>query len=110
MSVLVRGPSRATHQTATRRRVLSTMDVSISHPADSANFSRVDIGDFTLYFSYSTIVAFRSPATGLVCSENQWSQTTGKHLSFIQPNKARRVSAEQFEQEKASFLARIVAV
>jgi len=86
------------------------MDVTISHPADRANFSRVDIGDFTLYFSYSTLVAFRAFPQGLVCSENQWPRTTEKHLNFIQPNKARRVSAEQFEREKASFLARITAV
>ena len=86
------------------------MDINISFPADRANFSRVDIGDLTVYFSYSTIVAFRTPDGTLVCSENVWPQTTGKHLNFIQPNKARRVSAEQFEREKASFLARIVAV
>ena len=72
------------------------MDVTISHPADRANFARVDIGDITVYFSYSTIVAFRTPGSGLVCSENVWSQTTGKHLNFIQPNKARRVPHDEY--------------
>lgn len=35
------------------------------------------------YYSYSTLVAFRSIETGLVVSKNIWSTTTGKHLNWI---------------------------
>lgn len=86
------------------------MDISLSHPSDRANFARVDIGDFTFYFSYSTIVAYRAPEEGLVTSENVWPQTTAKHLNFIQPNKARRIAADEFQAKLQSVLRRVVAV
>lgn len=50
----------------------------------------------TFYFSYNTLVAFRAPLTGLVCRENDWKQTTGKHLNVIQPDKKKRVDAKTF--------------
>lgn len=52
----------------------------IAHPTDRPNFTEVTIGDVTLWFSYKTVIAFHSPATGFVVSENLWSNTTGKHL------------------------------
>lgn len=49
------------------------------------------------YFSYDTLVAFRSLKTGLVCMKNMWGVTTGKHLNWIQPDKTKRVGAELFD-------------
>jgi hypothetical protein len=43
----------------------------------------IELGVLDLYFSYRTIVAFRTPDDGLVVSENLWKQTTGKHLNQI---------------------------
>lgn len=60
------------------------------------NALKVDMGAFELYYSYTTIVAFRSKKTGLVCCENEWSTTTGKHLNWIQPNKRERVPRNLF--------------
>lgn len=37
----------------------------------------------TLYYSYQTVVAFHTPETGLVVSENIWGSTTGKHLNWL---------------------------
>lgn len=58
----------------------------------------VSIGDITLYFSYDTIVAFRIGGK-LVISENAWSNTTGKHLNFINPNKEIRIPYGEFKRK-----------
>lgn len=56
-----------------------------------AHTLQVDLGKLTLMFSYKTIVAFCDYQKGLVCSVNNWSVTTGKHLNWIQPDKSKRV-------------------
>lgn len=68
------------------------------------NFNSVSIGDITLYFSYETIVAFRTPKTGMVASENVWGNTTGKHLNWIS-DKSQRIPRQDFLDmvEKFSF-------
>lgn len=63
------------------------------------NKNKVCIGDLALFFSYSTIVAFHSEKTGLVCCENCWSNTTGKFLNEIEPRKERRVGKEVFDEK-----------
>jgi len=50
------------------------------------------------YFSYETLVAFKTASTGLVCMVNNWKTTTGKHLNRIQPDKKRRVTKEEFDR------------
>lgn len=64
-----------------------------------AHTLRVDIGDVALYFSYKTLIAFRTPETGVVVSENCWSTTTGKHLNWIDNgNKKDRKGRSEFER------------
>jgi hypothetical protein len=81
-----------------------TTDISISGYGDyssdnyGVNCLRVCIGNLTLYFSYQTVVAFRSNELGLVIRENDWSTTTGKHLNWIDPEKKIRISGEEFEK------------
>lgn len=53
----------------------------IVHPTDRPNFTEVTIGDVTLWFSYQTVIAFHSPATKFVVSENLWANTTGRHIN-----------------------------
>lgn len=67
-----------------------------NYGAHSLVFTDTQGNDF--YFSYKTCVAFSTIKTGLVCSENVWSVTTGKHLNWIQPDKKERVSNDVFEQ------------
>ena len=50
------------------------------------------------YFSYETLVAFSSAKHGLVVRENVWSNTTGKHLNWINRDKDSRVTSEVFNQ------------
>lgn len=64
----------------------------------ASNFTIVYVGDMTLWFSYSTMVAFRKGAVKVV-SENQWSKTTGKHLNAIESDKALRVPYDEFCQK-----------
>ncbi len=63
-----------------------------------AHTLQVSIGTVVLYFSYKTLIAFRTPETGLVVSENVWSRTTGKHLNWIDGgNKEDRKGRSEFE-------------
>jgi len=62
------------------------------------NFTRVDLGDMTLWFSYKTLVAFMVAHQGLVIRENRWGKTTGKHLNLIDSRKERRVDSETFQK------------
>lgn len=49
------------------------------------------------YFSYKTLVAFRIPGERVVCRQNDWGPTTGKHLNWIEPDKSRRVDDATFK-------------
>lgn len=69
---------------------------SISQPAGRPNFTRVEVGTTTLWFSYKTLVGFDSGYVRMV-RENIWGNTTGKHLNHIDPDKKYRVDAETFE-------------
>ena len=65
---------------------------------------QLSIGPITLYYSYSTLVAFRAPGCGLVVHQNDWGKTTGKHLNWIDggredpEQRRRRVNDDAFEQ------------
>lgn len=59
----------------------------------------------TFYYSYTTLIAFRSSLTGLRVMKNQWSTTTGKHLNWIDGgDKKSRLEPEQFEKELQAML------
>lgn len=49
----------------------------------SPSFTKVELTDsIGIWFSYETPIAFRVDDTTYI-SENVWSQTTGKHLNYI---------------------------
>lgn len=78
------------------------------HP--NANAMRLEFGRVTVWFSYSTPVAFHTPESGLVVRENAWGPTTGKHLNMIEaqaPDGARRprVSGDEFRSLWSEFAA-----
>ena len=57
------------------------------------------LGDVTVYFSYETPVAFEAPGHGLVVRENDWGNTTGKHLNWIDGGKHEsRLPSSEFER------------
>lgn len=52
-----------------------------------------------LFFSYETLVGFRTEGKTVVI-QNQWGSTTGKHLNHIDGgNKAARFTPEKFANE-----------
>lgn len=61
-----------------------------------ANFSKERVEGVSVWFSYTTIVAFYTENGDLICSENVWSSTTGRHLNKICP-KNERISHENFK-------------
>lgn len=66
----------------------------------------VSVQGVDVYFSYNTIVAFRTARCGLVVHQNDWTHTTGKHLNWICDDKKRRVNDEKFEQLWREFVAK----
>lgn len=48
-----------------------------------AHCLRVDLGPLTVWFSYSTAVAFHVSGKERVVHCNSWGPTTGKHLKWI---------------------------
>jgi hypothetical protein len=57
----------------------------------------VNTGNVTLWFSYTTLVAFCINAEKFVC-KNYWTKTTGKHLNQIDGgDKDNRLTREEFE-------------
>jgi hypothetical protein len=52
----------------------------------------------TYYFSYNMLVAFFHVKSGMVCSQNYWGTTTGKHLNCIEPDHKKRVNEKLFRE------------
>jgi len=50
---------------------------------DSKSLYFENVGDKTIYYSYNTTVAIKTPIETYVC-ENVWSVTTAKHLNRIE--------------------------
>ncbi|MBW1784622.1 MAG: hypothetical protein JRL30_28240 [Deltaproteobacteria bacterium] len=60
-----------------------------------------------LYFSYETVIAFRDETgAAITMRENDWSVTTGKHMSWIFPNvpKENRLSGKLFEERLSAMM------
>lgn len=54
----------------------------------------------TFYFSYKTLVAFKTKDKTLIVRENIWGPTTGKHLNWIDGgDKESRLSEKEFEKK-----------
>lgn len=54
----------------------------------------------TFYFSYKTLVAFKTKDKTLFVRENIWGTTTGKHLNWIDGgDKESRLSEKGFEKK-----------
>ena len=64
----------------------------------------IDIGVVEIWFSYDTVVAFRSPKTGFHITQNCWGPTTGKHLNWINEDKSIREDGETFDKNLSKLL------
>jgi len=63
------------------------------------NTIMVIVGGITVYYSYTTAVAFRKIGFPLVVSENCWGPTTGRHLNLIDNDKGNRLPRAEFEKQ-----------
>lgn len=63
-----------------------------------AHCLQFSVNGLTVYFSYSTLVAFHGKY-GLVVRQNDWGPTTGKHLNWINRDKASRIDGVEFEKQ-----------
>lgn len=77
---------------------------NISIECQNGNYHCVSINDKDYYFSYKTLVAFRTPKGGLICHKNDWGTTTGKHLNKTQYDHSKRVDSATFEKMKEKYL------
>ena len=64
---------------------------------------REELPDIKIWFSYETPIAFREDGR-IVCRENEWGPTTGKHMRWIGVDKKDRVSREEFERRFYNLL------
>lgn len=77
-----------------------------AHYHGTGNALRFTLGELVVWFSYETPVAFSHPSTGLVCRENEWGPTTGRHLNAIEPDRAKRIPGGEFEARLRAVLPR----
>jgi len=83
----------------------SGTEIRMWNYCDTSDRARaVQIEDLELYFSYETLIAFRSNKSGLVIRENNWSVTTGKHLNAVNPDHSIRISDKYFNEELEALL------
>ncbi|MFZ2992412.1 MAG: hypothetical protein WA061_01740 [Microgenomates group bacterium] len=73
-----------------------------------AHCLKVSFDEFTLFYSYETIVAYSDRTDGLVVSKNCWQTTTGRHLNWIDPDKKVRLERDVFESKLSEMLTRHV--
>jgi hypothetical protein len=66
----------------------------------------VDLDSIRLYYSYKTIVAYYDIQDGLVCCENVWKTTTGKHLNWIESGHKSRIEYHKFQEMLSNALIR----
>lgn len=72
------------------------------------NTTRVMVNAVIFYFSYETIVAFVTLATGYVVCENCWGRTTGIHINAIDGgDKKRRLKYEDFQKQVEALISKI---
>lgn len=57
---------------------------------------RVDLGNVTIWFSYTTPIAFQKGNGPIVARANDWGHTTGRHLDYVGVDREDRVDGEEF--------------
>jgi hypothetical protein len=74
-------------------------------------------GLMTIWFSYSTPVAFQATLNGGITvnggssefwtRQNDWGTTTGKFLNNLQPDKKKRITGDKFEKYLTEALSQL---
>ena len=69
------------------------------------NCQYMDLGNIELYYSYETIIGYRTNGGGLVLTKNVWGTTTGKHLNWLDRDKSKRIPYDDFKNRLKSILS-----
>ncbi len=69
------------------------------------NFTRINIGETVLYFSYETLVAFEVDGR-IYATQEKYSRTTSKHINLL--NVDEYIPAEEWEQFTKKKLGNLV--
>ena len=64
----------------------------------NGKLTRIDLGSVIVWVSYQTVIAFCVRGK-LVISENVWSNTTGRHLNYINADHSIRIDHKEFVRE-----------
>jgi len=76
---------------------------TIKHYGRDENTLSLYFANYTLHYSYTTLVAFQFAGHPMVVRKNDWQQTTGKHLNVLEAHfggcKADRLDATSFNHE-----------
>ncbi len=59
--------------------------------------TRLDLGYVAIWYSYRTMVAFQYEGGELCVSRNYWSNTTGKLINRLSPNKKDHLDSADFQ-------------
>ena len=70
----------------------------IEHPTQSPNFYNIKTETGLFWYSYKTCIACVIDGVTTI-RENDWNNTTGKHLSYINPDKSIRIDGKSFESK-----------
>ena len=62
----------------------------------------------TLYYSYQTLIAIKDIDNTYFVSENIYSNTTGKYINTLEPNKDNRLKREVFEKKADKIINQII--
>ena len=74
----------------------------------SASFTIVELGDFTIWFSYRTPIAF-DDGHQFVIRRNEWGPTTGKHLNIADGGRgAERIDGDEFKRKLDDAISHFV--
>ena len=83
------------------------LDIKLSHPTERPNFAEVEIGELTIWFSYKTVIALHHHALGgLVVRANQWGNTTGRAMGWLEKEYGRAKTERVPEDEFLAIMAR----
>ena len=78
---------------------------SYMNNGNKINSLMFEFGSLKIWFSYKTIVAIQDGSDERIVRENDWSNTTGRHLNAIDfGDKKSRVSGEVFEEAVENIL------
>ena len=79
---------------------------------EKANAMMVHLDNITIWMSYDAVIAFRvfGDDGGFFIRQNDWNNTTGRHLNLIDSDKSKRLPSAAFEAAFASYDVKLVKV